>query len=144
MTVDLDAIARRGRCNVSSLRIAQPLLEQGYTPPFLARYRRDELSGIDEASLWALAHAVRSDKSIAERREQLLQAWQATTLADPAIGHAIRSANSKRMLDRLTRRLKQEASAHVDAGTRLACRLAQPGERGRRRPRSDRDQSRRD
>ena len=58
MVVDLEAIARHGRCDVSSLRIALPLLEQGYSPPFLSRYRRDELSGVDEASLWALSAAI--------------------------------------------------------------------------------------
>lgn len=58
MNVDLEAIAQRGRCDVSSLRIALPLLQQGYSPPFLARYRRDELGGLDESSLWALATAL--------------------------------------------------------------------------------------
>src|SRR6056297_4054150 len=93
MSVDLEAIAQRGRCDVSNLRLALPLLEQGYTPPFLARYRRDELGGLDEANLWALAAAMRTQQQVAERREELYQAWQQTPLADPSIGHATRKAN---------------------------------------------------
>ena len=77
MTVDLEAIARRGRCEVSSLRNALPLLEQGYSPPFLARYRRDELGGIDEANLWALSLAVGAEQAIATERDHLRSAWEA-------------------------------------------------------------------
>lgn len=126
MTVDLEAIARRGRCNSSHLRVAIPLLEHGYTPPFLARYRRDELGGVDESTLWALADAIESERSITRRRDELLEAWQSTPVPDPAIGQAIRKANSKRMLDRLSRRLKREPSAEVDPGTRLAVRILNP------------------
>ncbi len=126
MTVDLEAIARRGRCDTASLRAALPLIEQGYTPPFLARYRRDELSGVDEASLWNLAHALHAEKSTSQRRDELHQAWEQTTLADPALGQAIRKGNSKRMLDRLARRLKAEIAEQVTPSSRLAVRVMNP------------------
>ena len=126
MTVDLEAIARRGRCDVSSLRIALPLLQQGYSPPFLARYRRDELSGLNESNLWALAAAVRADDSIRLLKEELDALWQATPLQDPAIGHAIRKSNSQRVLDRLARRVKQEAGESPDPATVLAVRVLDP------------------
>src|SRR6056297_814108 len=126
MTVDLEAIARRGRCEISSLRIALPLLQQGYTPPYLARYRRDELGGIDEGSLWMLSEAVAADEDVRRRREELSQLWKTTELADPAIGKAIEKAHSKRLLDRLSRRLKLELSEKADAGTKLAVRFLNP------------------
>ncbi|WP_372724174.1 S1 RNA-binding domain-containing protein [Novipirellula sp.] len=126
MTVDLEAIARRGRCEESSLRIALPLIEQGYSPPFLARYRRDELGGLDEASLWALAEALQADRQLAARRAELLESWRATPIADPALGRAIEKANSKRMLERLGRRIKLESGEAVDSATRLAVRVLNP------------------
>ncbi len=126
MNVDLDAIAQRGRCDVASLRNALPLIEQGYAPPFLARYRRDELGGVDEPSLWALAAAVSMESSIAQRRDELIAGWEKTTLQDPAIGQSIRRANSTRMLERIGRRLKSESSEHVDAAVQLAVRLLNP------------------
>ncbi|MGB7325744.1 MAG: Tex-like N-terminal domain-containing protein, partial [Rubripirellula sp.] len=126
MSVDLEAIAQRGHCEISSLRLALPLLEQGYTPPFLARYRRDELGGLDESSLWGLSAAVQTDKQIVERRESLQTIWEATSLQDPAIGHAINKANSLRMLSRLSRRLKHEANETPSDATRLAVRVLNP------------------
>ncbi|MFG0265423.1 MAG: Tex-like N-terminal domain-containing protein, partial [Rhodopirellula sp. JB055] len=126
MTVDLDAIAQRGRCEVSSLRLALPLIEQGYTPPFLSRYRRDELGDIDEASLWNLAHAVRTQKKLDEYRADLQTAWQQTPLADPAIGRAIGNAQSKRLLDRLSRRVKLESGESAGLAQRLAVRVLNP------------------
>ncbi len=126
MNVDLDAIAQRGRCEVSSLRLALPLIEQGYTPPFLARYRRDELGGLDEGSLWALSHAVRSQQRLDEYRNELHAAWQSTHLADPVLGRAISGAKSRRLLDRLSRRIKSEAGESGSLAQRLAVRLLSP------------------
>ncbi|TWU43205.1 General stress protein 13 [Novipirellula aureliae] len=126
MTVDLEAIAQRGRCEESNLRLALPLIEQGYEPPFLARYRRDELGGLDEPVLWALAESLKNEKSLAARRAELIADWQATPLADPALGRAIEKAGSKRMLQRLTRRIKLESNEAVDGGTLLALRVLNP------------------
>ena len=126
MSVDFEAIAQRGRCNVSSLRLALPLLEQGYTPPFLARYRRDELGGLDESSLWALSAALKNEQHIAQRREELNEVWEKTSLRDPAIGQAIKKSNSMRMLARLGRRLKAESHDQVTDATRLAARVLNP------------------
>ena len=89
MSVDFDAIAQHGRCDASSLRHALPLLEQGYTPPFLARYRSDELNGLDEASLWALSAAAKAERQLDSRREELRKVWERTTLRDPALAYAL-------------------------------------------------------
>ncbi len=126
MSVDFDAIAQRGRCDVSSLRLAMPLLEQGYTPPFLARYRRDELGGVSEASLWELLSALQSDQETQSLRESLVDSWEKTALSDPAIGSALRSSRSLRMLNRLGRRLKRETGDAVTSSARLAVRVMNP------------------
>ncbi|MEO1614916.1 MAG: S1 RNA-binding domain-containing protein [Planctomycetota bacterium] len=127
MAVDLEAIARRGRCEASSLKLALPLIEQGYEPPFLARYRRDELGGLDESTLWALKAAVEADTALAEFRDQLHATWQATPLADPAIGDAVRKSGSSRTLQRLSKRLRHESAAGAASdANRLAVRLLNP------------------
>lgn len=126
MSVDFEVIAKRGQCDVSSLRLALPLLEQGFSPPFLSRYRRDELGGIDESSLWALSAAVRNEEEIAARKEKLHAAWQETSLGDPAIGYAIKKAGSIRVLARLARRLKGESSTSPSDSARLAVRVLNP------------------
>ncbi|KAA5540735.1 S1 RNA-binding domain-containing protein [Roseiconus nitratireducens] len=127
MAVDLEAIARRGRCDASSLKLAMPLLEQGYTAPFLARYRRDELGGLDEATLWSLKAAMDAETSLAEFRDELYETWQSTPLADPSIGDAIKKSGSKRTLQRLHKRLRGETGTSVENdASRLAVRLLNP------------------
>ena len=126
MSVDFDAIAQKGRCDVSSLRLAVPLLEQGYTPPFLARYRRDELGGVSEASLWELLSSLQADQETQSLRESLVESWEKTTLRDPAIGSALRSSRSLRMLNRLGRRLKRETGDSVSSSAKLAVRVMNP------------------
>lgn len=129
MTVDLEAIARRSGCDLSSLKLALPLIEQGLAPPFLARYRRDELGGISEAALWMLQRAVRNDQQLANRREELLKQWQRTRLQDKSIERAIRDARSKAAISRVARRLKSEAvdpQATIAAETWVASRVLNP------------------
>ena len=126
MSVDFDAIAQRGRCDVSSLRLAVPLLEQGYLPPFLARYRRDELGGVSEASLWELLSVLQAEEQIQQRRDGLVEQWERTTLCDPALGNALKSSRSLRMLNRLGRRLKRETGDVVSPSVRLASRVLNP------------------
>ncbi|WP_182864926.1 S1 RNA-binding domain-containing protein [Rhodopirellula sp. JC639] len=127
MAVDLEAIARRGRCDASSLKLALPLIEQGYEAPFLARYRRDELGGLDEATLWGLKAALDAEQSLADYRDELHQMWQSTPLADPAIGDAIRKSGSNRTLQRLAKRLRQETTTGIDSdANRLAVRMLNP------------------
>ncbi|MEM9364420.1 MAG: S1 RNA-binding domain-containing protein [Planctomycetota bacterium] len=126
MKIDLDAIANRAGCDVSSLRLAQPLLEQGYTPPFLTRYRRDELGGVDENSLWTLSHAMRESRQLEAFREHLQALWERSTLADPSLKKAIETAATRRVLDRLSRRLKSEVSLNARLSDRLAARVLNP------------------
>ncbi len=126
MSVDFEAIAQRGRCDSSSLKLAQPLLEQGFSPPFLARYRSDELGGLSESNLWALSAAIDQEKQVAQRRDELHAAWQQTALRDPALGQAIKKSNSSRMLARLGRRLKTESNEQSSDSVLLAVRVLNP------------------
>ena len=122
MSVDFESLAARGRCDVSSLKLAAPLIEQGFTPPFLARYRRDELGGIDEESLWLLASAIENDARMQQQREKLLEVWENTELKDRSLKTSIEKANSVRMLRRISGRLRAETS-QIDDATRLASHI---------------------
>src|SRR6056297_235047 len=128
MSVDFEAIARHERCDAASLRIALPLLEQGYLPPFLARYRRDELGGLSETALWSLLDAVRLEQRLGQRKEDLLGRWEKTTLQDPAIKAAIEEASNRCVLDRVARRLRGEATEATSPSQALAARLLAPRE----------------
>lgn len=129
MTVDLEAIARRSGCEISSLKLALPLVEQGYSPPFLARYRRDELGGISEPALWMLQRQIRAEKSLAARRQELTQLWERTRLADPSLRRAIHDAKTKVAMNRVGRRLKGEPidpNASIPPALWVASRILNP------------------
>ncbi len=126
MTVDLEAISRRTNIDLPQLRTALPLIEQGYAPPFLARYRRDELGGLSEHVLWSLYRAVREDAWIRNRRDDLLQRLEQLPHPDAALARAIKSASSKRVIDRLSRRVRSEGSESGSAAKRVAARILCP------------------
>jgi transcriptional accessory protein Tex/SPT6 len=125
MTIDLELIARRQRCDLSSLRIALPLLEQGYEPPFLTRYRRDELGAISERALWEVVSAMRAEHLLASRRDELRGKYAAANLDDAALLASIDQAQTPRQLDRISRRIRNE-SGHTTPSSRLAVRLLNP------------------
>ncbi len=126
MPVDLEAIARRTHCELTSLKAALPLIEQGFSPPFLARYRRDELGGLAEQPMWVLYRAVREEAWVKNRREDLLKRLEQIPQADPALGRAVRSASSKRVIERLGRRVRHEVQEASSPATRVAMRLLNP------------------
>ncbi len=126
MPVDLEAIARRTHCELTSLKAALPLIEQGFSPPFLARYRRDELGGLAEQPMWVLYRAVREEAWVKNRREDLLKRLEQLPQADPALGRAVRSASSKRVIERLGRRVRHEVQEASSPATRVAMRLLNP------------------
>ncbi|MEM6691428.1 MAG: Tex-like N-terminal domain-containing protein, partial [Planctomycetota bacterium] len=126
MSVDFDAIAQRGRCETSQLKLAFPLLEQGYTPPFLARYRSDVLGGLNEANLWSLDAARRLEEELSVARTELLSKWEETPLKDASIRMAIEKAGSTRLLTRLRRLVRGEMSGAISDSSRLAVAMIAP------------------
>ena len=52
--IDLSGIARHLRLSVEQIRVVADLLEQGYQPGFIERYRADETGNLPRASLWLL------------------------------------------------------------------------------------------
>ncbi|WP_218934195.1 S1 RNA-binding domain-containing protein [Rosistilla ulvae] len=127
MTVEIEAIARETGCDAASLKIALPLIRQGYLPPFLARYRRDELNGLSENALWLLHGAVSREQSIEERRAELRQLAERSVCVDTALDKAIRMADSGRHFDRLTRLIRNRNSV-LDDASRLVIRVLNPQE----------------
>lgn len=125
MTVEIEAIARETGCDVASLKLALPLIRQGYLPPFLARYRRDELSGLPEAALWLLHGAVSREQLVEDRRTELRQLAERSTCVDTALDKAIGQADSSRHFDRLTRLVRNRNSG-LDDSCRLAIRVLNP------------------
>ncbi len=52
--IDLSGVARHLRLSVDQLRVVADLLQQGYQPGFIERYRADETGNLPRATLWLL------------------------------------------------------------------------------------------
>jgi protein Tex len=52
--IDLSGVARHLRLSVDQIRVAADLLQQGYHPAFIERYRADETGCLPRSTLWTL------------------------------------------------------------------------------------------
>lgn len=68
--IDLRGIARRLRLSVDQIRLAADLLEQGYQPAFIQRYRADESGGLPKSVLWSLKLDIDRQQRISKAREK--------------------------------------------------------------------------
>ncbi|MFN3191377.1 MAG: S1 RNA-binding domain-containing protein [Aureliella sp.] len=67
---DLSGIARQLRLSVDQLRIAADLLEQGYQPSFIARYRADETGKLSKQVIWSLKLEIDRQKRLQVARDK--------------------------------------------------------------------------
>ena len=109
--IDLSGIARHLRLSVEQLRVAADLLEQGYPPGFIERYRADETGKLPHSTLWLLKLEVDRQLRLQASREravnQLPKDAQLDTEAskflerattEVEIEAALRTFRSRRML----------------------------------------------
>jgi protein Tex len=71
--IDLRNIAQQLRLPADQLRLAADLLEQGYQPAFIARYRADETGNLPEDVLWSLKLAIDREQQLAGARAEALK-----------------------------------------------------------------------
>lgn len=71
--IDLRGIARRLRLSVDQLRLAADLLEQGYQPGFIERYRADETGRLSRETLWALKLEIDRQERLQAARDKAKQ-----------------------------------------------------------------------
>ncbi len=70
--IDLRNIAQQLRLPVDQLRLAADLLEQGYQPAFIARYRADETGHLPSGVLWAIKFAMERELQLSTARKEAL------------------------------------------------------------------------
>ncbi|MCC6511462.1 MAG: S1 RNA-binding domain-containing protein [Pirellulaceae bacterium] len=70
--IDLRNIAQQLRLPADQLRLATDLLEQGYQPAFIARYRADETGHLPSGVLWALKFAIEREHQLSQARQEAL------------------------------------------------------------------------
>lgn len=70
--IDLRNIAQQLRLPADQLRLAADLLEQGYQPAFIARYRADETGQLPSGVLWAIKFAMEREHQLSTARQEAL------------------------------------------------------------------------
>ena len=77
------------------------LLDQGDTVPFIARYRKEVTSGLDDIQLRKLAERLDYLRQLEQRRTSILQSIEQQGLLTPALSSAIQNSLSKTELEDL-------------------------------------------
>ena len=84
--IDLRNIAQQLRLPADQLRIASDLLEQGYQPAFIARYRADETGHLPSGVLWAIKFAMEREHQLgAARHEAMTHLGEGVELDEEAL-----------------------------------------------------------
>lgn len=87
--------------NLPAKRIesAIDLLNDGNTIPFIARYRKEATSGLDELQLRQIEDALNKIKSLETRRSTILKSIEAQNLLTPALRESILQCNDLQALN---------------------------------------------
>jgi uncharacterized protein len=99
-TLDLSRIAQDLQIRKVQVEAAVQLLDEGNTPPFIARYRKERAGGLDEDRLRVIRDRVGDLRHLAERKQTILKTIDAHGKLTEELKQAILSAEtSKRVED---------------------------------------------
>ncbi len=85
---------------------AMELLADGNTIPFIARYRKERMGGMDEVQIGAIADALTAAKELVDRKNKALRSIAEQGKLDRALERAIRDAADRQAVDDLARPFK--------------------------------------
>lgn len=100
----MDVIARIAEelnVNAKQVEAAVKLLDDGATVPFIARYRKEATSGLDDGQLRTLEARLSYLRELNERRESILNSIKDQGKLTPELEKAILSADTKTVLEDL-------------------------------------------
>ncbi len=95
------AIATAAGVAEHQVRTAVELLEAGNTLPFIARYRKEATSGLDETALRIIEDALAKAHELARRKETILRTIDQQGLLTPDLQRQIETCQDKRVLEDL-------------------------------------------
>ncbi len=110
--IDLSGIARQLHLSVDQLRFAADLIEQGFSPTYISRYRADETGALPKSVLWRLKLYLDRQKRLQAARERVSKQVPKEVVLDAeavrileharteiAMESALRSFRARRILD---------------------------------------------
>ncbi|MDO5565748.1 MAG: Tex-like N-terminal domain-containing protein [Planctomycetia bacterium] len=101
VAINVNVISQNLKIPVEHVQAVIELLEQGFPPPFIARYRRDESNNLSEEKIRRVASQYKEQQQFAQRKETILRNIAASGKLDELLEKRIREARTKKRLDDL-------------------------------------------
>ena len=99
--LDLSRIAQDLQLRKVQVEAAVQLLDEGNTPPFIARYRKDRAGGLDEDRLRVIRDRVADLRHLAERKQTILKTIEAQGKLTDDLRQAILTAETHKRVEDL-------------------------------------------
>ena len=101
VAIDWDHLARDLDVPIAGVQRTVELLDEGNTVPFITRFRKDQTGGIDEPQIRRIQKQVEQLRSLARRKEKILNSIEAQGMLIPELSDRIRSARTAKWLEDL-------------------------------------------
>ncbi len=131
--IDLRSIARHLRLPVEQIRLAADLLQQGYQPAFIERFRADETGCLPHSVLWSLKLSIEKQQRLEESRNKSIQQLPEGVELDSEAKERLAQADTEVEIDstmrafRARRTMQQNAEREGAAGQLLEKLMAYSG-----------------
>ena len=131
--IDLRSIARHLRLPVEQIRLAADLIQQGYQPAFIERFRADETGNLPHSLLWSLKLAIERQQRLEESRNKSIAQLPEGVELDSEAKERLALADTEVEIDstmrafRARRTMQQNAEREGVAGQLLEKLLAYSG-----------------
>lgn len=101
ISIDLSRIARRFKLPPTQVEAVLRLLDEGCTPAFIARYRKDATEGLDESQIRAIRSEVTRSQQLAHRKDSVRRAIQAQSKLTDELAEKLDKARDLRHVEDL-------------------------------------------
>ena len=99
--LDLSRIAQDLQIRKVQVEAAVQLLDEGNTPPFIARYRKDRSGGLDEDRVRIIADRVGELRHLADRKQTILKSIDAQGRLTDDLRQAVLAAETAKRVEDL-------------------------------------------
>lgn len=111
---EITRIATTLRLKKAQVTATIALLDEGNTVPFIARYRKEVTGGLDDEQLQLLAAQLKRERSLAERRQTILNALTEQEALTPQLQAQIDSAETLTDLEEIYTPFKRKRQTRAD------------------------------
>ena len=101
VTSSLEKTARELKLEPTTVQQIAQLLDAGFAPPFIARYRRDQADGLSEEKIAAIRDRLAQSRALEERKQAILRSLEAKGALSDEVRSQIERAGSAGRLDDL-------------------------------------------